>query len=569
MGNPFSTTVQITFEASRRPLAHAHEGDQPLQSWLLNLKSLSAISLKYSSLVKSGRLLPNPFGLIEGVDHRFFWCVSIAFPLIIAMAITYGTIEVLSVRRNFRVCFIYCGKLFSKSIEFFIFKSKLSVYSDYSISQSKESCMEQSEKKKGFLSWYFGTNLLYRILIGMALGIVLGLVFKEHILWIKPFGDLFVRLLKMIVMPIIVSTLITGAASISPAKLGKVGIRVVLLYLLTSAFAVAIGLFVGSLLHPHVAIDATAVASAAGKEVAKLSFSNTLLNIVPTNYFTSIVNEQVLPVIFFSILFGIGVSYLCISKDEKIRKNGETILAFFEGVSTVMTKMVGAIMQYAPVGVCALIATVFATLGAKVIGGLGMVVLTVFIGYALHILIVYFGVVGLFGISPIRFWKEAKNPFLTGFVTRSSYGTVPVTMECCKNLGVPKEVYSFSIPLGATINMDGTAIYQGVCCIFIALSATGQMLTGTQMGTVILTATLMSIGTAGVPGAGAIMLLMVLDSIGLRVDAGSAVAGAYAIILGLDAILDMGRTAVNVTGDAACTACVAKQMGLLGTKADQ
>jgi len=228
-----------------------------------------------------------------------------------------------------------------------------------------------------------------------------------------------------------------------------------------------------------------------------------------------------------------------------------------------MTKMVAGIMEYAPIGVCALIATVFAKQGAKAFTALGMVTLTACCGDLVHILLIYMGMVALFGLNPIKFWKQAKNPFITGLVTRSSYGTLPVTMEAAKNLGIQKEIYSFSLPLGATVNMDGTAIYEGVCAIFISLSATGNMLTGSQMGTVILTATLASIGTAGVPGAGAIMLLMVLESIGLKVEAGTAIAGAYAMILGIDAILDMGRTSLNVTGDVACTACIAKQMNMI------
>jgi Na+/H+-dicarboxylate symporter len=174
---------------------------------------------------------------------------------------------------------------------------------------------------------------------------------------------------------------------------------------------------------------------------------------------------------------------------------------------------------------------------------------------------VYFGMVKFVGrLSLKRFFKDAKDPFVTAFVTRSSNGTLPVTMEAAENLGINKDIYSFSLPLGATLNMDGTAIYQGVCATFIALTVTGQGFSMAQMGTIVVTATLASLGTAGVPGAGAIMLLMVLDSVGLPVEAGSLVAGAYAMILGIDALLDMGRTALNVLGDLCCTTTVAKMM---------
>jgi Na+/H+-dicarboxylate symporter len=185
-----------------------------------------------------------------------------------------------------------------------------------------------------------------------------------------------------------------------------------------------------------------------------------------------------------------------------------------------------------------------------------------FIGYALHVVLVYFGLLKFYGgMSVKRFVRDGKDPFITAFVTRSSNGTLPVTMNAAEKMGIKKDVYSFSLPLGATINMDGTAIYMGVCSIFIALTVWGHGFDIGQMGTIVVTATLASIGTAGVPGAGAIILLMVLESVGLPVTAGTIVAGAYAMILGIDALLDMGRTALNVTGDLVCTAIVSKKMG--------
>lgn len=419
--------------------------------------------------------------------------------------------------------------------------------------------MAQENKKKHWYSWYFDFNLLYRILIGLVLGIIVGLVFRDHILWIKPFGDLFVRLLKMIMMPIILSTLIVGASSVSPANLGKVGIRVIIFYLLTSAVAVVIGLLMGTIFHPSA--ELSAFADAAEKTTAAPSLADTILAMIPTSVAQVIVNETILAVIFFALVFGIGISYIRVSSDERIKKAGDALYVFFDGIAEVMMLIIKGIMQYAPIGVFALVSVVFATNGPKVIGSLGVVTAACFVGYALHIIIVYCGLVKLYGgLSIKRYFRDAKDPFITAFVTRSSNGTLPVTMEAADNLGVPKDIYSFSLPLGATINMDGTAIYQGVCAIFIALSATGQNFTLSQMGIIVVTATLASIGTAGVPGAGAIMLLLVLDSVGLKVTAGSAVAGAYAMILGIDALLDMGRTALNVTGDLSCTTIVAKRM---------
>jgi len=413
--------------------------------------------------------------------------------------------------------------------------------------------------KKGWLSWYFNFNLLYRILIGLVLGALLGIIFKEKILWIAPFGSLFVRLLKMIMMPIVLSTLIVGASSISPATLGKVGIRIVALYLVTSAFAVVIGLLMGTIFQPS-ADMATLAATAAGKAAASQPVAQILLNIIPTSIAQAVVNETILQVIFFAILFGVGISYLKISKDERIKNSGEVLYSVFDGVAEAMMRMVTGIMQYAPIGVLALIAEVFAKQGAKVAGSLATVTIACFVGYAIHIVLVYGGLLKINKLSIKRFFKDAKDPFITAFVTRSSNGTLPITMKAAENLGISKNIAAFSLPLGATINMDGTAIYQGVCAIFIALTVTGNNFTLAQMALIVLTATLASIGTAGVPGAGAIMLLMVLESVGLPVKEGTAVAGAYAMILGIDAILDMGRTALNVTGDLTCTAVVSKGM---------
>ena len=420
-----------------------------------------------------------------------------------------------------------------------------------------------AEGKKGAMDWYFKSNLLLRILIGLVLGAIVGLIFGESILWVAPFGDLFVRLLKMIVMPVIFTTLVVGAASVSPAELGKVGIKIVLFYLLTSAFAVAVGLIMGNLFKPGMGLDLASIGAAAGRDITPPALKDTLLNIVPTNPFSAIVSGDVLPTIFFAIIFGIGISYLKLSGDARIKGAADTIFKFFDGAAEVMYMVVRWVLQYAPIGVFALLAVVFAKQGAAAIGPLGVVTLACYLGYILHVLLIYGGLLAINKLSLGKFLSGGKEAIITAFVTRSSSGTLPVTMKCSEeNLGISKNVYSFTLPLGATINMDGTAIYQGVCALFIGF-AIGMPLTFGQQITVIITAVLASIGTAGVPGAGAIMLLMVLNSVGLPVEQGSAVAAAYAMILGIDAILDMGRTAINVTGDMTGTTLVAKSEGEL------
>jgi len=416
-------------------------------------------------------------------------------------------------------------------------------------------------RRRPWLAWYFQTNLPLRIFIGLVLGAAAGIWVGDAILWVDPLGTLFINMLKMIVMPLIFTTLVVGAASISPAELGKIGVKIVVYYLFTSAFAVTIGLLLGNLFQPGVNLDLTAVGTGAGTELAPPSLVDTLMNIIPPNPFAALAEGQVLPTIFFAIVAGIAISYLKISQDPRLRKAGETLYVVCDGGAEVMYIIVRWVLQYAPIGVFALIAVVFAKQGAEAVGPLGKVTLAVFIGFILHALLVYGGLLSLWRLNAATFYRAVREALLTAFVTRSSSGTLPVSMRNVdKNLGVSRNVYSFTLPLGATINMDGTAIYMGVCVIFISL-AIGLPLTLAQQITVVITAVLASIGTAGVPGAGAIMLLMVLTSVGLPVTAGTPTAAAYAMVMGIDAILDMGRTAVNVAGDLTGTVIVAKTEG--------
>ncbi len=415
----------------------------------------------------------------------------------------------------------------------------------------------ETHNKRGALDWYFKSNLLIRILIGLVAGAVVGLIVGPPIAVISPLGDLFVRLLKMIVMPVVLLSLIVGASSISPARLGRVGIKIFAYYMITTVVAVIIGLIFANILHPGWGLN-LAAGEAAGKELKQPKLIDTLLNIIPTNPFASLSSGDVLPIIFFALLFGIGLSYLGASQNARMKQLAETVLQVAEGGAEIMYKIVGGVLQYAPIGVFALIAVVFGQQGTRVVGPLGLVTVNVYLCLAVQLVVVYglFLAGGRFGL--FAFIRRAREAMLTAFVTRSSNGTLPVTLRNTEeNMGVPRGISSFTLPLGATINMDGTAIYLGVCALFVAF-AIGRNLTFAQQMTVIITATLASIGTAGVPGAGAIMLLMVLNSVGLQVEAGSAVAAAYAMILGIDALLDMGRTCLNVTGDMVGTVLVAK-----------
>lgn len=412
---------------------------------------------------------------------------------------------------------------------------------------------------KSIFSCYFKFNLLIKILVGLVLGAIVGLIFQNNtgmIEFLTPFGDLFIRLLKMIMVPVIACTLIVGASTITPSHLGRIGGKLVLFYMITSVFAIIIGLAVGMIFQPGAGLELAAVEGKA-RAAQSPSITTILLNIVPTNPMNSLSEGQVLPIIFFCLLFGIALAFGRDSEDESVRKSSDAVFYFIDGVSHAMFKIVRWVMQYAPFGVFALIFIVFSKNGATAFGPLATVSASVYVGLILQVVIVYFGVCLVMRLSPWKFLVKVRHPMVTAFVTRSSGATLPVSIDAAERMGVPKSVYGFGLPVGSTINMDGTTIYLGVCAIFIA-NAVGVPLDFSQQVTIVLTAVLASIGTAGVPGAGAIMLLMVLESVGLKVEAGSAVAVAYGMILGIDALLDMGRTSMNVVGDMSGVVAIAK-----------
>ena len=408
--------------------------------------------------------------------------------------------------------------------------------------------------------------LLWAILIGLILGAITGVIFafispdnvvrKYALLVAAPLGTLFINLLKMIVTPVIIFTLVSGVASIEPSRLGKVGVKIIIFYMLTSLMAIIVGLVVGNIMQPGQGI----VLAETAKEITAKeapSLVTIFLNIIPTNPFTSIAKGDVLPIIFFSIFFGIALAFARDSRDEKVKESADVVYKFFDGCAQVIFRVVGWVMLYAPIGVFFLIFQVFTQQGADAFGPLLHVTLAVYIGLVLQIFVVYMLICAAFKINPVLFLKKVYEPWLTAFVTRSSGGTLPVSMDTAeRKMGISKGVYSFTLPLGATINMDGTTIYLGVCATFIA-NAVGMPLDASQQMTVIITAVLASIGTAGVPGAGAIMLIMVMNSVNLDVTQGN-VKLAYAMILGIDALLDMGRTSMNIVGDLCGTCVVAK-----------
>jgi Na+/H+-dicarboxylate symporter len=374
----------------------------------------------------------------------------------------------------------------------------------------------------------------------------------------KFFGDVFIRLLQMIIVPTIFFSLITGASSIAPTQLGRVGAKTLLYYACLVACAIAIGLVLANIFKPGSGLNIVGVAGQEIKTSAAPPLATVLLNIIPSNPFDSLAKGQVLPIIFFSLCFGVGLAYLRHSNDATLAKSGDTLFNAVSAAAETMYKVVGGVMQYAPIGVFFLISGVFATQGPKVIGPLVFVMCLAYVGFILHVIIGFGGSLALFGLSFAKFLRGAQEAMITAFVTRSSNATLPISLRVAEdNLGIPRSISSFTLPIGATINMDGTAIYLAIGSMFIGF-AVGKPLTMDQQLLVLITATLGSIGAAGVPGAGAIMMLMVLESVNLKVEAGTAVAAAYAMMLGVDAIFDMGRTCLNVTGDIVAATVVSK-----------
>jgi len=390
-------------------------------------------------------------------------------------------------------------------------------------------------------------KLTTKILLGLLAGIVAGLLLTSNpqiaITFIQPIGTLFINLIKMIIVPLVLSSLIVGAASIGDVKtLGRIGGKTIVYYLLTTAFAVTIGLVLGSVFNPGAGLSIPMDAQIAATEAPTIL--ETLLNIVPKNPLQGLVEGNMLQIITFGLFLGIGATSI---PEEK----GKLFIGFFDGLAEVMYKITAFIMELAPFGIFGLIAPVVASNGPSVLLPLVKVIAAVYIGCVIHAILVYSSAVKLVAkISPIKFFKGVMPAALTAFSTTSSSGTLPVSIKCVKeNLGVSEKIASFVLPLGATINMDGTALYQGVCALFVA-QVYGVDLTITQQATIILTATLGSIGTAGVPGAGLIMLSLVLQSVGLPLE-------GVALIAGIDRILDMARTAVNVVGDTSAAIIVA------------
>ena len=394
-------------------------------------------------------------------------------------------------------------------------------------------------------------SLPIKIFIGMALGIIAGLIFAFAHLgeftkeWIKPIGTIYVNLLKFLVVPVVLFSIADGVISLNDLKrVGSVGLKTFVYYMATTALAVVIGLALVNIFKgaftPLPSADIEALTYEA-KEAP--SVMQVIVNIFPSNLVQPMVTSDMLPIIVIAIFLGAG----CLAAGEK----GAKIADLINCGQDVVMKIMMMIISFTPIGVFCLMTNVVAENGPQIIGKLALIIGVAYLGYIIHVLVVYGPSVRFLSkMSPIKFFKGIAPAMITAFTTTSSNATLPVNIECCNNMGAEPEISAFVLPLGATINMDGTAIYQAVCTVFIACCY-GRDLSLGDMAMIVLTATLASVGTAGTPGAGMIMLAMVLTQVGLPVE-------GIAIIAGVDKLFDMGRTTLNITGDATCALWISR-----------
>ncbi|MDY0409044.1 dicarboxylate/amino acid:cation symporter [Virgibacillus soli] len=385
-------------------------------------------------------------------------------------------------------------------------------------------------------------HFIYQIIGAFILAIIVGVIFGDNSKYVQPLGDLFLRLIKFIIVPLILSTIVVGVTGAGDVKkLGRLGGKTITYYLVTSFIAISLGILAGIIFSPGTGTDLN-VESTTTEVNETEGVIQTLLNIVPTNPIESLMTGDMLQIIFFAIFLGIGITL--------VGEKAIPVQRFFDGLAEVMYKITGIVMKLVPLGIFGLLTPIVGAYGLSVLMPLMKLIIAMLVACIVHAGVVYSVAVKSLGkMNPLQFFKGIFPAATVAFSTCSSSGTLPVTMKNTEeNLGVSKETSSFVLPLGATINMDGTAIYQGISVMFIA-QYFGTGLTFAQLLTVALVATLASIGTAGVPGAGLIMLTMVLTAVNLPLE-------GIALIAGIDRILDMMRTSVNIVGDASAAVVV-------------
>lgn len=396
-------------------------------------------------------------------------------------------------------------------------------------------------------------GLAMQMLIGLVLGVIVGMFLDSQFAttYVKPFGDLFIRLIRMVVVPLVFATLVAGAAGISDvSKLGRVAIKTLVIFMVTSAIAVIFGLLIANIIDPGIGLTLSTEGLKAA-QVKAPSFVQTLLDIVPINPMEAFAKGSILQIIFFAIMFGFCLNFL----GEK----GKPVYHFFDIVGNLMIHMTQVVMRYAPIGVFALMAVVVSQHGLAVLLPLGKLILASFIATALLVILIYIPIVVFIIRIPVgEYFKGIFEPWLIAFTTCSSAAAMAANLVASRRLGATNSIASFAVPLGNTINMNGTAVYMGVCTVFAAQIYDLPLTMGDQV-IVVITGVLAAVGTAGVPGAGLIMSTLVFTQIGIPLE-------VIALIAGVDRVLDMIRTSINVVGDSTTALMVSRTEGELGSE---
>ncbi|MBN8208777.1 dicarboxylate/amino acid:cation symporter [Bacillus sp. NTK071] len=389
--------------------------------------------------------------------------------------------------------------------------------------------------KKIWLS-YINASLILKISVALILGIAVGVVFGEDAAVLAPLGDLLIKLLSFLIIPLVIFTLIVGVNQTKLSNLGSMGGKVFLYYTLTSAFAIIVGLTVASLFDPGTGLSLDPNQSFEVPE--NPGIISVLLNIVPSNIVTAFSEMNLLGIIFTAFAFGIAISALRTSAEHA--ELGEHLYKVVEGLNEATFKIMNVVLQYVPIGIFAIIAKTIGNQGLDTILSLGNMIAVLYIALLVQVAIYVIFLV-FFKVSPKEFFSKARTPMITAFATQSSSGTLPLTLNAANGLGLPKSLYGFSLPLGATINMDGAAIRIAISAVFAA-NVVGAPLSITDMLMIVIVGTLATIGTAGVPGAGIVMIATVFAQVGLPME-------TVALLTAVDALVGMGATALNVTGD--------------------
>ncbi|WP_447042822.1 dicarboxylate/amino acid:cation symporter [Vreelandella sp. H-I2] len=396
---------------------------------------------------------------------------------------------------------------------------------------------------------YSQASLILRVTIALVLGVVVGLVGGEPVaIWLAPLGDLLLRLLTFLIVPIVLFTLMVGVNQSREGSAGRVGGKVVGYYLASSALAIMVGLTIATLFNPGSGMRLDEEASFSVPD--NPGVVDALLNIVPNNIIGAFADLNMLGIIFTALVFGIAL--LKMRQSERQQAMGERLFGVIEALNEVTLKVMSGVLHYVPIGVFAIVAETVSQQGLETLLSLGDMVVVLYIALATHLLI-YCGIMRLFGVKLRTFFREARTPMATAFATQSSSGTLPLTINAAHRLGISKSIYGFSLPLGATLNMDGAAIRIAISAVFAA-NVIGAPLDFISMVQIVLIGTLVSVGTAGVPGAGIIMIATVFAQVGLPIE-------TVALLTAIDALVGMGATALNVTGDLVGTSVIARSEG--------